>query len=113
MINLLTYKTCNVLGITTLKLTSTFLELADRLVVKPEGTLEDIIVFIDSCEYLVDFLVINPRSRLDGHPLILGRPWLATTDAYIGCRNGNMTIVKGNVVKILFCIPLLNLICLL
>jgi hypothetical protein len=20
-----------------------------------------------------------------GHPLILGRPWLATVDAYIGC----------------------------
>ena len=27
-----------------------------------------------------------------GHPLILGRPWLATTDAFIGCRSGSMTI---------------------
>ena len=36
---------------------------------------------------------------MDGHPLILGRPWLATADAYIGCQEGNMTIAKGDVVK--------------
>lgn len=47
----------------------------------------------------MDFLVINPRSRLDGHPLILGRPWLETTDSYIGCRASSMTIAQGNVVN--------------
>jgi hypothetical protein len=30
-----------------------------------------------------------------GHPVILGRPWLATTDAFIGCRLGEMTISNG------------------
>jgi hypothetical protein len=71
------------------------LQLADRSTVKPEGMLEDIIISIDSWEYPTDFLVLQPKSQSNGYPLILGRPWLATTDAYIGCRAGNMTITDG------------------
>lgn len=61
----------------------------------PEGILEDIIVSLDSWEYPVDFLVLQPKSNLGGHPIILGRPWLATVDAFIGCRLGNMIISRG------------------
>jgi hypothetical protein len=64
-INILTIETCNILGITSYKPTSTFLELADRSVVKPKGTLQDIAVSVDYLEYPSYFLVINPRSRLD------------------------------------------------
>lgn len=46
-INILT-KTCQKLGITSLDPTMTLLELVDRLVVKLEGTLQDVIVSIDS-----------------------------------------------------------------
>jgi hypothetical protein len=81
------------------------LELDDRSMAKPIGTLEYISILIDSWEYPVDFLVINPRIRLDGHPLILGRPWLATTDAYIGCPTCNMTIARGSVIKNLILYP--------
>lgn len=84
---------------------TTLLELVDRSVVKPEGNLQDIMVSIDSWEYPVDFLIINTKSRLDGNPLILGQPWLATTDAYIGYREGSMTITKGDVVKNLVLYP--------
>jgi hypothetical protein len=52
-------------------------------------------VSLDSWEYPVDFLVLQPKSKLGGHPLILGRPWLATIDAFIGCRTGNMIISHG------------------
>ena len=31
--------------------------------------------------------------------MILGQPWLATTDALIKCRLGEMTISNGNSVK--------------
>ena len=62
-------------------------------------------VSVDSWEYLADFLIINPRNRLDGHPLILGSPWLATADAYISCRTGNMTIARGTNVKSLALYP--------
>jgi hypothetical protein len=57
--------------------------------------LEDIIVSIDSWEYPTDFLVLQPKSRFNGYPLILGRPWLETIDAYINYRVGNMTITNG------------------
>lgn len=81
------------------------LELADRSVVRPEGMLHDVMVFVHFWEYPTDFLIINPKSRLDGHPLILGRPWLATVDAYIGCQQGNMTITRGENIKNLALYP--------
>jgi hypothetical protein len=40
-------------------------------------------------------VVLQPKTKLGGHPLILGRPWLATTDAFISCRSGSMTISNG------------------
>jgi len=104
-INILTTTTCQKLGITSLDPTTTLLELADQLVVKPEGTLQDVMVSIDSWEYPAEFLIINPRNQLNGHPLILGRPWLATVDAYISCRTCNMTIERGSNVKNLALYP--------
>ena len=62
-------------------------------------------VSMDSWEYLEDFFIINPKNQLDGHPLILGRPWLATIDAYIGYRTGSMTITRGNNVNNLALYP--------
>lgn len=98
-INILTITNCEMLGITTFEPTTTLLELADCRVIKLEGTLQDLMVSVDTWECPADFLFINPRSWLDGHPLILGRPWLATTDAYISCRTCSMTITRGNDVK--------------
>ena len=73
--------------------------------VRPKGTLHDVMVFVDSWEYPTDFLIINPKARLDGHPLILGRPWLATANAHIGCWQGNMTTTKGPDIKNLVLYP--------
>lgn len=84
-INILTTTTCQNLGITLLDPTTTLLELANQSVFRPKGTLHDVMVSIDSWEYPADFLIINPRNQLDGHPLILSRPWLAIVDTYIGC----------------------------
>jgi len=95
-INILTTTTCQKLGITASDPTTTLLELVDGLVVKPKGTLQDVMVSIDSWEYPSDFLIINPRNELDGHPLILGRPLLAIVDAYISCQTCNMTIERGS-----------------
>ena len=36
---------------------------------------------------------------MGGYPLILGRSWMATANAYIGFRSRNMCISYGNVVK--------------
>lgn len=78
-----------------LQYTPTLLQLEDRSVIKPDGVLEDVCVSLDSWEYLVDFMVLIPKNNLGGHPLILRRPWLATVDAFIGCRSGDMFISNG------------------
>ena len=56
-------------------------------------------VTIDSWEYPTDFLALQPKTKFNGYPLILGRPWLATTDSYISCLAGNMTIKNGPLCK--------------
>jgi hypothetical protein len=75
--------------------TPTVLELADRSTIKPEGVIDDLVISVDSWEYPVDFVVLQPKTHLGGHPLIIGIPWLATTDSFIGCRSGSMTISDG------------------
>ena len=62
-----------------LRKTTTVLQLADRSTVTPEGIVEDVMVSIDSWEYPADFLVLQPKAKLTGYPLILGKPWLATS----------------------------------
>lgn len=76
--------------------TTTSLELADRSKVVPKGILEDIIVSLDSWEYPVYFLILQPKKKPGGHPVILGRPWLAIVDAFNGCRPGSMIIARGD-----------------
>jgi hypothetical protein len=78
-----------------LRPTPPILELEDKTKVIPEGILDDIMVTLASWEYTVDFLVIHSKDPAKGHPVILGRPCLATTNAFIGCREGGMTISNG------------------
>jgi len=40
----------------------------------------------------MDFLLLQMISCLEGHPMILGRAWLAMFNAYMRCRSGNMII---------------------
>jgi len=61
-INILTTTTCERLGITTLDPTMILWELVDHLVIKPEGKLHNVMVSVDSWEYLADFFIINPRN---------------------------------------------------
>ena len=71
-INILTTRACKKLGISALQPMATLLELADRSVIRLEGIVEDIMVFVESWESPADFLVINPKNGMEGHPLILG-----------------------------------------
>jgi len=63
-------------------------------------------VSFDSWEYPTNFLVLQPKIKFNGYPLILGRLWLATIHAYISCRVGNMTIKNGHLSKHLVLYPL-------
>ena len=98
-INIMRKQTMEQLKLPNLLYTPTLLQLADSFVIKPDGVLEDISVSLYSWEYPIDFMILTPKNNLGGHPLVLGRPWLATTDAFISCRSGDMYISDGNSTK--------------
>ena len=50
-------------------------------------------------------MVIESKDPSKGHPIILGRPWLATANAFIGCRDWEMTIYNGMSTQILILYP--------
>ena len=65
----------------------------------PKGIVEDVLVKIDKFYYPVDFVVLDtePIASEPNHvPIILGRPFLATTNAIINFRNGIMQLTFGN-----------------
>src|SRR5271168_711709 len=98
-INIMSRQTMDQLKLPNLLFTPTLLQLADRSIIKPNGVLEDIPVSLDSWEYPVEFMILTPKSNLGGYPLILGRPWLATADAFISCMSGDMFISDGSSTK--------------
>ena len=50
-------------------------------------------------------MVIKSKNPSKGHLIILGIPWLVTANAFIGCRDGEMTISNGLSTKILILYP--------
>ena len=98
-VNLMPYSVYKQLGLGELKPTNITLSLAYRSVKIPKGMVEDVLVKIDKFYYLVDFVVLDtePITNEPNHvPIILGRPFLATANAIINCRNGIMQLTFGN-----------------
>ena len=64
--------------------------------------MEDVLIQIDKFYYPVDFVVLDTEPVVVGAiyvPIILGRPFLATSNAIINCRNGVMQLTFGNMCK--------------
>ena len=97
--NLLSYSLYKRLGLGELKPTSITLSLADRSIKIPKGTIEDVLIQVDRFYYPVYFVVLDTEPVVVGPshvPIILGRPFLATSNAIINCRNGIMQLTFGN-----------------
>ena len=98
-VNLLPYSVYKQLGLGEMKPTNITLSLADRSVKIPKGIMEDVLVKVDKFCYLVDFMVLDTEPAAEGInqvPIILGRQFLATSNAIINCRNGVMQLTFGN-----------------
>ena len=98
-VNLLLYSMYKQLGLGELKPTSITLSLADRSIKIPKGTIEDVLIHVDRFYYPVDFVVLGTEPVAVGPnhvPIILGRPFLATSNAIINYRNGVMQLTFGN-----------------
>ena len=98
-VNLLPYSVYKQLGLGELKPTTITLSLADRSVKIPMGVIEDVLVQVDKFYYPVDFVVLDTDSTVKEEnyvPIILGRPFLAISNAIINCRNGVIDSTHGS-----------------
>ena len=98
-VNRLPYSVYKQLGLGELKPTTITLSLADRSIKIPKGTMEDVLIQVDKFYYLVDFVVLDTKPVAVGTnyvPIILRRPFLATSSAIINFRNGFMQLTFGS-----------------
>ena len=98
-VNLLPYLIYVELGLGELESTNITLQLADRSVKIPRGIVKDVLVKIDKFYFPVDFVVLDTRPVVNQGTqflVILGRTFLATTNAIIHYRGGIMTLSFGN-----------------
>ena len=98
-VNLLPYLVYKQLGLGDLKPTTITLSLADKSIKIQKGTMEDVLIQVDKFYYPVDFVVLDTELVAVGAnyvPIIFGRPFLATSNAIINCRNGVMQLTFGN-----------------
>ena len=94
-VNLLPYFVYKQLGLGELNPTSITLSLADRSVKIPRDMIEDVLVQVDKFYYPLDFVVLDTDSITKGTncvPIILGRPFLATSNDIINCRNESCSL---------------------
>ena len=97
--NLLPYLVYEQLGLGELKPTSIILQLVDRSMIVPKGVVEDVLVQVDNFYFPVDFIILDmhPISNVNSQiSVILGRPFLATSNALINCRSGVLKLSFGN-----------------
>ena len=98
-VNLMPYLVYKQLGLGELKPTTITLSLADRFIKIPKGIVEDVLIQVDKFYYPVDFVVLDTKPNAMGTnyvPIILGMPFLATSNAIINCRNGIMQLTFEN-----------------
>jgi hypothetical protein len=97
-VNLLPYSVFQGLNLGELKPISLTLLLANRSIKVPRGIVKDVLVQVDKFIYHVDFIVLDtqPVEACNLFLVILGRPFLATSNALINCRNGLMKLSFGN-----------------
>jgi hypothetical protein len=84
-VNLLPYSVFQSLNLSELKPTSVTFLLVDRSVKVRRGIIEDVLVHVDKFIYPMDFIVLDtqPVEACNSFPVILGRSFLATSNALI------------------------------
>ena len=98
-VNLLPYSMYKQLGLGELNPTSITLSLADRSIKIQKGTVEDVLIQVEKFYYPMDFVVLDTEPAATGANyvlIILGRPFLATSNSIINFQNGVMQLTFGN-----------------
>ncbi|XP_068323229.1 uncharacterized protein [Pyrus communis] len=90
-INLMPYSVFQWLGQGELNHTSVILQLADWSIANPRGIIEDLIIKVNNLYLPTDFVVLDMDEDLQT-PIILGRPFMATTRTLIDVEAGTLTL---------------------
>ena len=88
-VNLFPYSVYVELGLGELESTNITLQLADRNVKIPRGIVKDVLVQVDKFYFPVDCVVLDTQPVVNQgtqFQVILGKPFLATANAIIHCR---------------------------
>jgi hypothetical protein len=75
------------------------LQLAEKSVKVLRGIIEEVLIKVDKFYYPMDFIVLDTEPVINVEiqiPVILGLPFLATTNALINCKTGVMKVSFGN-----------------
>ncbi|XP_062094356.1 uncharacterized protein LOC133800415 [Humulus lupulus] len=94
-INLMPMSVYRQLGIGEVRPTTVTLQLADRSLAYPDGKIEDVLVKVDKFIFPVDFIVFDYEADREV-PIILGRPFLATSRTLIDVQKGELTMRVQN-----------------
>ncbi|XP_048227265.1 uncharacterized protein LOC125369292 [Ricinus communis] len=90
-INLMPTSLFDRLGLSEPKPTRMSIQLADRTIKIPRGIVENVLIKVDKFIFPVDFIVMDMEDE-SVVPLILGRPFLATSRAVIDVCNGKLQL---------------------
>ncbi|KAH6834145.1 hypothetical protein C2S53_018002 [Perilla frutescens var. hirtella] len=84
-----------------LKETGVIIQLADHSYAYPDGLIEDVLVQIKELVFPADFYVLNMNGDSSAPtPILLGRPFLNTSQTKIDVREGTLTMeFDGQVIK--------------
>ena len=77
------------LGLGEARLITFTVELADMSLKHPRGVIEEVMVKVDKFIFPADFIVFNMEEDKE-IPIILGRPFLATSRAMIDVQRGEL-----------------------
>ncbi|KAK5784909.1 hypothetical protein PVK06_039450 [Gossypium arboreum] len=89
------YKMFKQLGLREPKPTRMSIQLANRSVKYPRDIIEDVLVKVDKIIFPIDFVVLDMDEDVEV-PLILGRPFLATTRAVIDMGDSKLVLRVGD-----------------
>ncbi|XP_048228782.1 uncharacterized protein LOC125369765 [Ricinus communis] len=94
-INLIPSSLFEKLGLNEPKPTRLSIQLADRTVKYPKGIIEDVLVKVDKFIFPVNFIVMDMEGE-SSVLVILGRPFLATSRAFIDVCDGKLQLRVGD-----------------
>ena len=89
------YSMAKRLNLGEIELTALSLQMADRSMTSAKGIIEDVLIKVDKFIFFVHFVVLDMEDH-EKVPLILGRPFLATSQALIDVESGELILRVGD-----------------